>query len=98
MKGEIDGPAKGIMKKLIGKKLRCVISDGRVFFGTLYVIDFQKNLILQGATEWANINSPETLRLAGLVMIPGDHLVSCDVEKCALDLAQNEVGCKTLSA
>ena len=34
MKGEIDGPAaKDIMKKLIGKKLRCVISDGRVFLG-----------------------------------------------------------------
>ena len=38
-----------IIRKLLGKKLRCVISDGRVFFGAIYCINFE-NLILQGAT------------------------------------------------
>ena len=91
MERKEDGPGTKIIRKLLGKKLRCVISDGRVFFGTLYCIDFEKNLILQGATEWANIDSPETLRLAGLVMIPGEHLVSCSVDKNILDLVQKSL-------
>jgi N-alpha-acetyltransferase 38, NatC auxiliary subunit len=91
METKEDGPGTKIIRRLLGKKLRCVISDGRVFFGTLYVIDFEKNLILQSATEWASIDSPETLRLAGLVMIPGEHLVSCDVETNTLNFIQKSL-------
>ena len=35
MERKEDGPGTKIIRKLLGKKLRCVISDGRVFFGTL---------------------------------------------------------------
>ena len=76
-----DGPASAKIRSLLGKRLRVVISDKRIFVGTFDCFDQNKNIILTYAQEWTSIDNPDSAKSVGQVLVPGEHIVSCDVEK-----------------
>ncbi len=62
------------MIDFLGKKSRVTI-DSRTFVGTLVAIDYAKNTVLLGATEFRN--SLQTF--VGLIMIPGKLILKFEV-------------------
>ena len=76
-----DGPASAKVRSLLGKRLRIVISDKRIFVGTFDCFDQNKNIILTYAQEWTSIDNPDSAKSVGQILVPGEHIVSCDVEK-----------------
>lgn len=70
-------------KDFMGRQLRCHISDGRIITGSFDCIDKHRNIILDRATEIKSIDKPNTTRSIGYVLIPGEHLIKCEVENDA---------------
>ena len=77
-----DGPATAKVRSYLGKRLRVVLSDNRVFVGQFDCIDKEKNIILVNATEAKNLESKD-LKPVGQVMVPGEHINSVEIEKSA---------------
>mmetsp|Transcript_14391 Transcript_14391/g.34039 ORF Transcript_14391/g.34039 Transcript_14391/m.34039 type:complete len:99 (-) Transcript_14391:380-676(-) len=78
--------ARETLRRLLGKKLRCTLSDGRVVVGDFHALDKLKNFILVSCEETRMVAEDLTgnecvKRKLGMVMVPGKHLVSCEVEK-----------------
>jgi small nuclear ribonucleoprotein (snRNP)-like protein len=55
------------LQELVGRDMRVVSTDGRVFAGSLYCVDRECNLILHGATQTMG---SDTVMLRS-VLIPG---------------------------
>eukprot|EP00246_Nothoceros_aenigmaticus_P007687 TRINITY_DN21676_c0_g1_i1.p1 TRINITY_DN21676_c0_g1~~TRINITY_DN21676_c0_g1_i1.p1 ORF type:complete len:147 (+),score=19.07 TRINITY_DN21676_c0_g1_i1:129-569(+) len=73
-------------RKLLNKRMRVGVTDGRLFFGKFHCLDKQGNIILSDTVEQmedpSSAGNPE-LRHLGLVLIPAIHQTSCHVE-CSL--------------
>jgi len=70
------------VKNYLGKQIRITINDGRIIIGRFYCLDYQCNIIVDQATEdiiptSTNISTP--LRHLGMVIIPHQHLVKCEL-------------------
>ena len=78
-----DGPATARVRTYLGKRLRIVLSDKRVIIGQFDCIDKEKNIILLHSTEAKNLESTDS-RPVGQVMVPGNHIVSVEIEKSAM--------------
>lgn len=78
-------PAKEMIKAFLGARLRITLSDGRIVIGNFQCFDKQKNFILYSVKETRKSidkSGAECVvsRNLGFVMVPGKHLVSCEVE------------------
>ncbi len=74
----------------LGSFVRIKISDDRVIKGEFQCIDKDKNFILGDAVEYhlkggdmdtenVDLHSTASTRILGLVMIPGKHVVKCEL-------------------
>lgn len=73
-------------RKLLNRRMRVGVTDGRTFFGKFHCLDKQGNIILSDTVEQMEGSSSSAdaeLRHLGLVLIPAIHQTSCHVE-CAL--------------
>ncbi|KAG0628708.1 hypothetical protein M758_1G046700 [Ceratodon purpureus] len=86
--------AKPIVKKarrLLYRRLKVGVEDGRVFVGKFHCLDKQGNIILYDTVEFRNVPgsgdvgvAPVEQRGLGLVLIPARCRTSCHVE-CSLE-------------
>jgi small nuclear ribonucleoprotein (snRNP)-like protein len=67
------------IKAMMGRTLRCHLSDGRVISGSFDCVDKHRNIILDRASEIKDIDDPKSTRSIGYVLIPGQHLVKCEL-------------------
>ncbi|XP_063675179.1 N-alpha-acetyltransferase 38, NatC auxiliary subunit-like [Bolinopsis microptera] len=74
------------IKGLVNKMLRIQISDGRVLIGSLLCTDRDQNLIMGGAAEYWHDETAGEARMLGLVMIPGRHITSVQVDNSDSDI------------
>lgn len=77
-----DTPATQALRRLLHKRVRVRLSDGRVLYGTFLCTDRERNLVLGQCEEHRNpdgsdATSASTLRRQlALLMVPGEHLAS----------------------
>jgi small nuclear ribonucleoprotein (snRNP)-like protein len=70
----LSEPPEGAIEKLralLDQPVRLLASDGRAFEGSLVMVDADRNMILQGATE---TNRDGHQRFVGLVLLLGENL------------------------
>lgn len=95
--GPVVWAGKPILKrarKVLYRRLRVGVEDGRVFVGKFHCLDKQGNIILYDTVEFRHIPGvaesegknlpPMEQRSLGLVLIPARCRTSCSVE-CSLD-------------
>jgi len=69
------------MRRLVGRKARVEVTDGRTFFGDLTCYDKDGNTLLRDAREVrVDKAGKEHNRVVGLALIPLRHTVRFDVE------------------
>ena len=69
------------MRRLVGRKARVEVTDGRTFFGDLTCYDKDGNTLLRDAREVrVDKAGKEHNRIVGLALIPLRHTVRFDVE------------------
>lgn len=57
------------------------MTDGRVLYGTFACTDRDGNIILASCSEYLSEHSdPSEERVLGLIMVPGRHIVSIQVD------------------
>mmetsp|Transcript_12769 Transcript_12769/g.22008 ORF Transcript_12769/g.22008 Transcript_12769/m.22008 type:complete len:117 (+) Transcript_12769:23-373(+) len=83
--GEIrDG--RNFLRRLLNRRMRCVVKDERIFIGTFVCYDKQGNIVMSDSEEYRRFQSAseakqdEERRIVGWVLIPSHALVSCHVE------------------
>ena len=73
---------KDLIRRLLGKTMRFELSDGRIIVGEMQCMDYLKNFILHDAVETqypdGQGSEPNTREFRS-VMVPGKHLVRCQV-------------------
>ena len=76
------------LKSLLDQPMRVKLTDGRIIEGAFQCADKNLNFILANATEYygaEDVNFAEgdvkNSRAVGMVVIPGQHIISCCVEK-----------------
>ena len=84
---------KDELSSYLGHRLRATLSDGRLITGTFHCVDKLRNLILHDAYEQAPSEddasgaathlAPE--RRLGMIVVPGKHLVKCEIDKTMLN-------------
>lgn len=81
-----------ITANFLGRTARITVSDGRAFEGRFVCVDSEVNVILQSAHEYRttqptrltdNGRAAEQKRWAGMVMIPGKHVVNVALKPSA---------------
>ena len=85
-----------LVRRLLWKKLRCTLSDGRVVVGEFQCLDQHRNFILVGVDESQIIKDASgadclVKRRLNQVMVPGKHLARVEVEQSVYEAAQAEV-------
>merc|ERR1712227_402916 len=73
---------------LLGSEMKILITDQRVLLGQFICTDKERNVILQGASEYMSeeeIDSGTVGRSIGLAMVPGKHIVKMEIRKKDLD-------------
>jgi len=72
-----------MVKSWIGKVMRVKLTDNRAFVGRFVCVDNEKNVILHDTKEYIPIENTknEDLKITGLVMLPGKHIVSIWLEQ-----------------
>ncbi|XP_028038368.1 N-alpha-acetyltransferase 38, NatC auxiliary subunit [Bombyx mandarina] len=77
---EEEGKAK--LRKWLNMKFRIEMTDGRVLIGVFLCTDRDANVILGACSEYLKNNEGETEepRVLGLVMVPGRHIVSIQID------------------
>lgn len=89
---QLDDAAKPIVKKarrLLYRRLKVGVEDGRLFVGKFHCLDKQGNIILYDTVEFRNVSTgaggfvPVEQRVLGMVLIPARCRTSCHVE-CSL--------------
>ncbi|CAH2242670.1 jg8488 [Pararge aegeria aegeria] len=77
---ELDGKAK--LRKWLNMNFRIEMTDGRVLIGIFLCTDRDANVILGACSEYLKSNDGETEepRVLGLVMVPGRHIVSIQLD------------------
>ncbi|KAG8824710.1 hypothetical protein FRC19_001233 [Serendipita sp. 401] len=80
---ERDTPTISRLRALLGKELRIVIRDGRVFLGQFACTDKELNLVLTQVYElpvdFQNDHLVENGRFVGMLMFPWAHIVSVEL-------------------
>merc|ERR1712227_313386 len=69
---------------LLGSEMKILITDQRVLLGQFICTDKERNVILQGASEYMSeeeIDSGTVGRSIGLAMVPGKHIVKMEIRK-----------------
>jgi len=74
------------MEGLLGETLKVTLTDGRFVVGTFQCLDKKKNFILYNCEETRRVSDEngvegDAKRSLGLVMVPGKHLVSVELEE-----------------
>lgn len=65
-------------KALLGKSLRCTLSDGRQVEGKLICLDRWCNVLLRDAEELPAGGSTDARKKLGQVIVPGAHLARAE--------------------
>ncbi|XP_077867577.1 N-alpha-acetyltransferase 38-B, NatC auxiliary subunit-like [Saccoglossus kowalevskii] len=81
-----EGEKSCLRKKLeswLNRRLRICMTDGRTLIGTFLCTDQERNVILGSCEEY--VNPPDTTekeepRVLGLAMVPGQHIVTIEVD------------------
>ncbi|XP_047998026.1 N-alpha-acetyltransferase 38, NatC auxiliary subunit [Leguminivora glycinivorella] len=78
-----DGKSK--LRKWLNMNFRIEMTDGRVLIGVFLCTDRDANVILGACSEYLKGNDGETEepRVLGLVMVPGRHIVSIQIDDMA---------------
>lgn len=75
-------------RRLLYRRLKVGVEDGRMFEGKFHCLDKQGNIILYDTVEFRNVpgagRAPVEQRSLGLVLIPARCRTSCHVE-CSLE-------------
>ncbi|GAB0096405.1 N-alpha-acetyltransferase 38-A, NatC auxiliary subunit [Sergentomyia squamirostris] len=71
-------PGKLLLKSWLNRSFRVVMTDGRLLIGVFLCTDADANVILGMCSEYTEDGGEE--RILGLVMIPGRHIVSMEVD------------------
>jgi small nuclear ribonucleoprotein (snRNP)-like protein len=69
------------IKDMMGRSVRCHLSDGRIILGSFDCVDKHRNVILDCASELKSLDEPDTKRYIGYVLIPGQHLLKFEVQE-----------------
>lgn len=71
------------LRSWLNKTLRIEMSDGRILIGVFLCTDRDANVILGSCSEYLSAEelSSSEPRVLGLVMIPGKHIVSINLDK-----------------
>ncbi|XP_055702300.1 N-alpha-acetyltransferase 38, NatC auxiliary subunit [Phlebotomus papatasi] len=69
---------KILLKSWLNRNFRIVMTDGRLLIGVFLCTDADANVILGMCSEYTEEGGEE--RILGLVMIPGRHIVSMEVD------------------
>ncbi|KAL0054670.1 hypothetical protein WJX82_000808 [Trebouxia sp. C0006] len=81
VRSQQDQEALATVKKLLHKRLKVVVKDGRVLIGELLCIDKQANIILGNTFQQVQSDSaPFKERPIGQVLVPASQRKSCHVE------------------
>ncbi|KAG0562992.1 hypothetical protein KC19_9G188000 [Ceratodon purpureus] len=87
-----EAKVKPVVKKvrrLLYRRMKVEVQDGRVFVGKFHCLDKQGNIILYDTVEFRNVGvAPAEQRSLGLVLIPARWRISCHVES-SLDEKMN---------
>ncbi|XP_028157879.1 N-alpha-acetyltransferase 38-B, NatC auxiliary subunit [Ostrinia furnacalis] len=78
-----DGKTK--LRKWLNMNFRIEMTDGRVLIGVFLCTDRDANVILGACSEYlkGNEGEAEEPRVLGLVMVPGRHIVSIQIDDTA---------------
>eukprot|EP00743_Colponemidia_sp_Colp-15_P009861 GILK01010806.1.p1 GENE.GILK01010806.1~~GILK01010806.1.p1 ORF type:complete len:107 (+),score=11.96 GILK01010806.1:40-321(+) len=73
------------VRSMLGCTMKIEVTDGRVMYGTFMCTDKMSNIILCRAHEVRNVNNAdgskrEERRTLGLIMVPGQHVVKCEID------------------
>ncbi|XP_055694495.1 N-alpha-acetyltransferase 38, NatC auxiliary subunit [Lutzomyia longipalpis] len=71
-------PGKILLKSWLNRTFRVVMTDGRILIGVFLCTDVEANVILGMCSEYTEEGGEE--RILGLVMIPGRHIISMEVD------------------
>ncbi|XP_026330959.1 N-alpha-acetyltransferase 38, NatC auxiliary subunit [Hyposmocoma kahamanoa] len=76
----LDGKSK--LRKWLNMNFRIEMTDGRVLIGVFLCTDRDANVILGACSEYLKNSDGETEepRTLGLVMVPGRHIVSIQID------------------
>ncbi|KAL4704686.1 hypothetical protein ACJJTC_002161 [Scirpophaga incertulas] len=76
----LDGKSK--LRKWLNMNFRIEMTDGRVLIGVFLCTDRDANVILGACSEYLASGEGETEepRVLGLVMVPGRHIVSIQLD------------------
>ncbi|XP_072174994.1 N-alpha-acetyltransferase 38, NatC auxiliary subunit-like [Diadema setosum] len=72
------------MEAWLNQPMRIRMTDGRTLVGTFLCTDKDKNVILGSCEEYVNpldSDEKEEPRVLGLAMVPGQHIVSIEVDQ-----------------
>ncbi|KAL5490990.1 hypothetical protein EMCRGX_G016201 [Ephydatia muelleri] len=83
---------KAVLEGYLNRRMRVVISDGRVIDGNFVCTDRDRNMVLGNCEEFFSTSDVPELesskeakmtvaRTLGLAIIPGEHIVSISVAK-----------------
>ncbi|KAJ3119317.1 hypothetical protein HK098_005600 [Nowakowskiella sp. JEL0407] len=72
---EPEHPAVVEIKSYLNTKVRVSVLDGRVLIGNFVALDYMKNVLLNGATQYFQDDS----KFIGMIMVPGSELVKFEV-------------------
>ncbi|XP_041981530.1 N-alpha-acetyltransferase 38, NatC auxiliary subunit [Aricia agestis] len=77
---QLDGKTK--LRKWLNMNFRIEMTDGRVLIGVFLCTDRDANVILGACSEYLKNSDGETEepRVLGLVMVPGRHIVSIQLD------------------
>lgn len=71
-------PGRKKLQSWLNRSFRVVMSDGRIIIGTFLCTDKDANVILAMCSEYMKEGGES--RNLGLIMIPGRHIVSIEVD------------------
>ncbi|XP_001198253.2 N-alpha-acetyltransferase 38, NatC auxiliary subunit [Strongylocentrotus purpuratus] len=77
------------MESWLNQPMRIQMTDGRTLVGTFICTDKDRNVILGSCEEYVNPpDSPEKEepRVLGLAMVPGQHIVSIEIDEASNSL------------
>lgn len=74
------------VRRLLYRRMKVQVEDGRLFEGKFHCLDKQGNIILYDTVEFRNVGGSGAVeqRSLGLVLVPARWRTSCYVE-CSLD-------------
>ncbi|KAG7671822.1 hypothetical protein Ndes2526B_g07268 [Nannochloris sp. 'desiccata'] len=82
---DVRSPLTEAAAKLLYKRMRITVADGRILIGDFICLDKQGNIILDQTVEQYEVNGKVEEKMLGQVLISKKQRVSCDVEVVAAE-------------